>query len=227
MSGARRRCGTPRGAAGSRLPLAPASAVRRRGPDLLPGHLDSGVDDERGCHRGQGAADDEAEGDAQDEGESGLGHGDDTPCGEGHGVEPREVRVRRATVVDSPVDGAAPPTHRECGQSGRGQGGRRTKARLGRRPACAGDALVPRQVVGTGLQFTGDQRRAARSSPPGTSIRKPEAELTTRDARWQLWAGNSKLSRAPRRAPDGHLAWSGALFRWLEEAQLLRRVRHQ
>ncbi|MFF4763140.1 hypothetical protein [Streptomyces sp. NPDC001292] len=69
--------------------------------------LDGGVDGERGGHRRQGAADDEAEGDAQDEGEGGMGHGDDTPCGEGHGVEPGEVRVRRATAVDSPVDGAS------------------------------------------------------------------------------------------------------------------------
>ena len=58
------------------------------------------------------------------------------------------------------VDGAGPPGHHEAEQPGGGHGGQADQAELDGQPAGPGDALVPGQPEGAGLELAGDQRRA-------------------------------------------------------------------
>src|SRR5207245_102745 len=71
----------------------------------------------------------------------------------------RRLESSTAPSPAAPVDRAGPPGHHEAEQPGRGHAGQADQADLDRQPAGAGDALVPRQPKGTGLQLAGDQRR--------------------------------------------------------------------
>ncbi|MFE2971411.1 hypothetical protein ACFXKC_49085 [Streptomyces sp. NPDC059340] len=109
------------------------------GPDPQGhGDPDCSEDGASGGHRRQGAAEEDAEG----ESEGGIAHGDDTARAEHHRVDPREEGVRGvgSAAAHGLVDRAAPPGHREAGQSGDGHGGESGEAELGRersRPSLA------------------------------------------------------------------------------------------
>src|SRR6185437_5708153 len=113
--------------------------------------LNGDEDREGGGHRGQGAPEQQAEGDAEREGEGGVAERHDVARVERLGAEP---------VAGHGVERAGPPRHQEADDSGGRDGGQRDGGELDCEPAGAGHRLVPGHVVRAALEFSGDQRRA-------------------------------------------------------------------
>src|SRR4029450_10208546 len=113
-------------------------------------------------HGGQGATDQHPHGHAQDEGEGGVGDGNDAA-----GVEQQGGQLREVEGVGGLVDGAGPPGHREAAQPRGGHGGQAGEGEFDGQPAGVGDALVPHQPVGAGLELAGEQRRAPEQPDQG------------------------------------------------------------
>src|SRR6202023_2897496 len=106
-----------------------------------------------------GVADEGAGRGAEGEGERRVAERGDAVGSEGQPAElvPAEHR-RAAAVADGLADGIRPPGIHEAERLGDGHGGQADQRELDRQPLGPGDALVPGQPVGPGLELTGDQR---------------------------------------------------------------------
>src|SRR5437899_1396551 len=130
--------------------------------------LDDGDGGESDGDRDHAAPYDQSDGDTESESESGVTDRYDATRAEDRRDDPREVEEPGLGAVGNcSVNRTRPPGDRQAEQPGDGHRGQAGETQLGSQPAMTGDALVPHQPVGAGLQFASYQWRAPEGADDG------------------------------------------------------------